>query len=64
MRTDSQRAKQYRDRADELRLLMDRWFDAFAREALERLACDYDSLADRLDPPGKRAPVVRPGLEG
>jgi hypothetical protein len=50
MHSALERARRYRDRAEELRTLKELWPEPMACEALERLARDFDSLADKLDP--------------
>jgi hypothetical protein len=50
MHSAIERACRYRDRAEELRTLIEGWSEPFAREALERVAEDFDALADKLDP--------------
>jgi hypothetical protein len=50
MQSAFERARRYRDRAEELRTLTEDWSEPFAYEALERLAKEFDALADRLDP--------------
>lgn len=49
MRTNEERVRQYRSRAEELRTLAELWSDAMARESLGRVARDYDHLADSLE---------------
>lgn len=49
MQSNAKRAKLCRDRADELRMLIAEWGDAFSRDALERIARDYDACADHLE---------------
>jgi hypothetical protein len=50
MRSNIERARGYRDRAEELRALTDLSYEPFAKEALQRLAKEYDALAEKLDP--------------
>ena len=47
--SDSERARHYRDRAEELRILIERWRGNLARTSLEGVAREYDALADRLE---------------
>jgi hypothetical protein len=46
---ERERAKAYRDRAEELRTLSEKWHDDFARGALEQVARQYEVLAERLE---------------
>jgi hypothetical protein len=51
MHNDFERARRYRDRAEELRSLTDGWNEPVASAVLEWLAKDFEALADKLDPP-------------
>lgn len=53
MNATTERAQSYRFRAEELRSMSDNWIDPGTRMVLERVALDYDRMADRLD--GKQA---------
>jgi hypothetical protein len=60
MDATTERAQTYRFRAEELRSMSDHWIDPGTRMVLERVALDYDRMADRLE--GKQAPPYpRPG---
>lgn len=49
MQNDSDRAQQYRFRAEELRVLSAAWLEDDARNMLERVACDYERMATLLE---------------
>jgi len=47
--SNRERARKYRYRAEELRTKIDGWSDPTARNALEYVACQYDTLAATLE---------------
>lgn len=49
MDVTSERVQSYRFRAEELRTMSDNWVDPGTREVLERVASDYDRMADHLE---------------
>lgn len=49
MQNDQERAEQYRFRAEELRVICASWLEQDARDMLERVACDYERMADVLE---------------
>jgi hypothetical protein len=49
MRNDLERAEQYRFRAEELRVICASWLEDDARQMLERVARDYDKMAELLE---------------
>ena len=44
-----ERAQQYRFRAEELRTIVASWLDPEMRASLEKIANDYDRMADHLE---------------
>ena len=67
MKTDHQRAEQYRYRAEELRAISASWLEDDARQMLERIACDYERMAFVLERRGEsgeeNAAVFGSGVE-
>ena len=49
MKNDTDRAQQYRYRAEELRVISASWLEEDARNMLERIACDYERMACVLE---------------
>lgn len=56
-RTPFERAEHYRFRARELRAIAEEWMDSGARDALTRIAKDYEHLAAQLEKQVKFPPV-------
>jgi hypothetical protein len=49
MRPPTERAAFYRVRAEELRTMSDEWVEPATRVMLNRVATDYERMADQLD---------------
>ena len=61
MRSDADRALQYRYRAEELRAISASWLEDDARNMLERIARDYERMASVLEPrrnAGEESPAI------
>ena len=48
-RPPTERAKHYRFRAEELRTIAREWMDSGTREVLNRVAKDYEHMAEQIE---------------
>ena len=48
-RSPEERARHYRIRANELRVIANEWMDSGTREVLQRVAKDYEHMAEQVE---------------